>query len=76
MWLLYPDKASSGSYLDSAHANTSDGVKRSATGFPTDYSQGNCAHCHEQHASITGAEPTQIPRCEARHVLAIYGSCG
>jgi hypothetical protein len=57
MWLLYPDKASSGSYLDSAHANTSDGVKRSATGFPTDYSQGNCAHCHEQHASITGAEP-------------------
>lgn len=57
MWLLYPDKASSGSYLDSAHANTTDGVKRSATGFPTDYSRGNCAHCHEQHASIGGAEP-------------------
>lgn len=56
-WLLYPEKASSGPYLDSAHANTTDGVKRSATGFPTDYSRGNCAHCHEQHASITGAEP-------------------
>jgi hypothetical protein len=56
-WILYPDRASSGPYLDSAHGNTSYGVKRSATGFPADYAKGNCAHCHEQHASIGGAEP-------------------
>jgi len=56
-WLLYPERASSGPYLDSAHGSSSYGVKRSATGFPTDYGQGNCAHCHEQHASIGGAEP-------------------
>ncbi|MFZ5993429.1 MAG: hypothetical protein ACOYU4_00330 [Thermodesulfobacteriota bacterium] len=46
-----------GTYLDSAHGNTAYGVKRSATGFPTDYAIGNCAHCHEQHASIEGVEP-------------------
>ena len=56
-WLLYPERASSGPYLDSAHGSSSYGVKRSATGFPTDYGQGNCAHCHEQHASIGGSEP-------------------
>ncbi|MEW6419226.1 MAG: hypothetical protein AB1480_14120 [Nitrospirota bacterium] len=54
---ILPDKASSGPYTDSAHGSSSYGVKRSATGFPTDYSQGNCAHCHEQHASIGGDEP-------------------
>jgi hypothetical protein len=54
---LYPDKASSGPYLDSAHGNTTYGVKRNATGFPSDYTQGLCAHCHEQHASIGGDEP-------------------
>jgi hypothetical protein len=60
--LLYPDRANSGPYLDSAHGNnqgsdTGYGVKRNATGFPSDYARGNCAHCHEQHASIGGSEP-------------------
>jgi hypothetical protein len=60
--MLCPEKATSGSYLDSAHGNnqgsdTGYGVKRNATGFPSDYARGNCAHCHEQHASIGGAEP-------------------
>jgi len=55
--ILYPDMASSGPYLSSAHGNSTYGVKRTATGFPTDYPQGLCAHCHEQHASIAGAEP-------------------
>lgn len=55
-WMLYPNKASSGPYLDSAHGNTSYGINRS--GLSTlGYSIGNCAHCHEQHASIGGAEP-------------------
>ena len=44
-------------YLNSsAHGNTSYGVNR--TGLSTfGYSIGNCVHCHEQHASINGAEP-------------------
>ena len=53
----YPDRAIGGPYLNSAHGSTTYGVKRSATGFPTDYCQGNCAHCHEQHTSIGGDEP-------------------
>lgn len=54
LWMLYPDDTSPGPYTDSAHGSSSYGVKRSST---TDYSQGNCAHCHEQHASIGGSEP-------------------
>ncbi|MCK5545207.1 MAG: hypothetical protein KAI35_08315, partial [Desulfobulbaceae bacterium] len=44
-------------FSGSAHGNSSTGVKRKST-FPSEYSQGNCGHCHEQHASIGGAEPT------------------
>ncbi len=54
---LYVSTAGAGPYLDSAHGNSSYGVKRSATGFPSDYPRGLCAHCHEQHASIGGSEP-------------------
>lgn len=57
--LLYPNTASSGPYLDSAHANTSYGVNRSGLSS-FGYSIGNCAHCHEQHASIGGSEPAQL----------------
>lgn len=46
-----------GSYLNSAHGNTTYGVKRSTAGFPADYTRGLCGHCHEQHGSIGGAEP-------------------
>ncbi|MEW6570404.1 MAG: hypothetical protein AB1390_04420 [Nitrospirota bacterium] len=53
---ILPDSASSGPYLDSAHGNTSYGVNR--TSLSTfGYSTGNCAHCHEQHASIGGSAP-------------------
>lgn len=55
-YLLYPDNADSGPYLDSAHGNTSYGVNRSSLST-FGYSTGNCAHCHEQHASIGGNEP-------------------
>jgi predicted CXXCH cytochrome family protein len=54
--LILPNKANSGPYLDSAHANTSYGVNRSSLST-FGYSMGNCAHCHEQHASIGGTEP-------------------
>jgi hypothetical protein len=54
--MLYPDRASSGPYLNSAHGNTSYGVNRSSIAS-FGYSIANCTHCHEQHASIGGAEP-------------------
>jgi hypothetical protein len=54
--MLYPDNVSSGPYLDSAHGKSTYGVSRtSISSFG--YSVGNCVHCHEQHASIGGAEP-------------------
>lgn len=67
-YLLYPEIAISGPYLgtppnfddSSAHGNPNYGVKRSAIGFPTDYTRGLCAHCHEQHRSIGGAEPQPV----------------
>ncbi len=56
---LQPPPPTLPTYTVSAHGNTSYGVNRKATsveeGFG--YSIGNCAHCHEQHASIGGAEP-------------------
>ena len=46
--------AGKGPYTNSAHGNADgNGVHR--TSFPA-YSKGNCAHCHEQHASIEGAD--------------------
>jgi hypothetical protein len=57
LWMLYPENASSGPYLNSAHGNTGYGVKRDAAAFPADYTRGLCAHCHEQHAKIGGSEP-------------------
>jgi hypothetical protein len=55
-WILCSTKGSSaGPYLQSGHGNGSYGVSRTRTaGFG--YAQGNCAHCHEQHASIEGTE--------------------
>lgn len=56
LWIIYPDKASSGPYLDSAHGSTSYGVNRtSLSSFG--YSIANCTHCHEEHASIGGSQP-------------------
>ena len=58
IWILYPGKANSGPYINnSAHGSSEHGVKRNATDFPSDYTRGHCAHCHEQHASIGGVEP-------------------
>ncbi|GEM_PF-449377 len=40
-------------YLASAHASEAYGTKRL-----DGYARGNCAHCHEMHASLNGSEPT------------------
>lgn len=47
---------SAGPYLNSAHGDTSYGVNRASTAT-LGYARANCAHCHEQHASIDGTEP-------------------
>jgi len=58
--LIYGHVAMAGPYLDSAHGNYTPspgyGVNRTATAN-SGYARGNCAHCHEQHASIGGSEP-------------------
>lgn len=50
-----------GDYLNSAHGSSTIGVFRPIIGNSPlaglGYSRGNCAHCHEQHASIEGSEP-------------------
>jgi len=58
--VFYIEPVYAGTYLNSAHGNSSYGVKRSASGFPSDYTKGLCGHCHEQHASIDGSEPEPV----------------
>ncbi|MHB1013793.1 MAG: hypothetical protein ACYC2W_00740 [Desulfurivibrionaceae bacterium] len=54
--LLLPAVALAGGYLLSAHGSTTAGVAR-PTMISAGYGQGNCAHCHEMHASLGGVEP-------------------
>lgn len=50
--------ADAGDYRNSSHGSATAGVDRSTidTKF-SGFSKGNCAHCHEQHASLEGTEP-------------------
>ena len=62
-WLscIHLESVLAGPYLDSAHGNPGNGVNRAA--LDTNYSAfatGHCAHCHEMHASIQGAEPAPV----------------
>jgi hypothetical protein len=54
-----PNQVLAGPYKDSAHGDTTVGVMRSDI-TAAGYSQGNCAHCHEKHASIEGSEPAPV----------------
>ncbi|MGC8753575.1 MAG: hypothetical protein ACP5JZ_01380 [Thermosulfidibacteraceae bacterium] len=47
----------SGPYLQSIHGSPTSGVQRNNL---TQFSKGNCVHCHEMHASIGGSEPTPV----------------
>ncbi len=60
--IFLPGKVSSGPYLDSAHANAVYGVSRQSVAAL--YPKGHCGHCHEQHASIGGAEPDPVGGAE------------
>ncbi len=51
-----PVSAGAGTYLGSSHGNVAYGVNRGDMAS-AGYSRGNCAHCHEQHASVGGTEP-------------------
>lgn len=65
--------ADAGTYLDSAHGDSTSGVNRSgASGFPNDYPEGFCAHCHEQHASIGGSEPAPAGGGPSNYLLFYY----
>jgi len=46
--------AMAGAYADSAHGTKVTRTVTAAAGYPV----GSCAHCHEQHASVDGAEHT------------------
>lgn len=54
-----PAGLNAGSYADSAHGNSSAGVNRQVTA-DKGYARGNCGHCHEQHSSIEGVEPSPV----------------
>jgi len=58
---LAAPQALSGPYRDSAHGNSGYGVNRSTIdGKYAAYATGNCAHCHETHASFEGVEPQPV----------------
>jgi len=60
-----------GSYLDSAHGNPGFGVNRTTIdGRFSDYATGNCAHCHEAHASLGGVEPEPAAGAAAHTLFA------
>ena len=49
--------AMGGPYLESAHGDADGGVNRGAIDVKFEgYATGNCAHCHEMHASLDGVE--------------------
>ncbi len=48
-----------GAYKDSAHGDTTNGVNRSVM-YNKGYAIGNCAHCHEMHASLEANEPAPV----------------
>lgn len=60
---LIPEARGANDYKNSAHADSSIGVLRTSAELSSstrgnNYASGNCAHCHEQHGSIDGSEPT------------------
>jgi len=53
--MAFAGDAFAGNYTSSAHGNSTYGVNRTSM---SGYSTGNCAHCHEMHASVGGSEPS------------------
>ena len=60
-WVGFASPALSGSYRDSAHGHPDNGVNAFALDPKFEgYATGNCAHCHQMHASIGGGEPAPL----------------
>ena len=69
--ILLSDKASAGVYTSTLHGTSAD---RSVVDSTFPYTTlGLCAHCHEQHASIDGAEPTP-PTAEGASTYELFRS--
>lgn len=69
----HPSQA--GTYLNSAHGTSNGTVFGVERGAMTDsisglnYANGNCAHCHEAHASLEGAEPAPVQNVPSAFTL-------
>jgi hypothetical protein len=71
-WLIAVS-ALAGPYRESAHGNSGYGVNRAAIDERySAFAVGNCAHCHEAHASLEGAEPLPAGG-PAPHTLFVDG---
>ena len=58
IWHGLTAPAVGGLYRDGAHGDGDNGVNRAAIDSKyQEYATGNCAHCHEIHASVDGLEP-------------------
>ena len=64
--LIFIGNGITGSYKESAHGDSDNGVNRSSM---SGYSQGNCAHCHEMHASVEGNEPNPTGGAPSKFAL-------
>lgn len=69
--LLAVPAAEAGPYSDSAHGDKLSGVERAVASIslPGPYARGNCAHCHEQHASVDGNQPVPQNSTASPHAL-------
>ncbi|MEJ2201564.1 MAG: cytochrome c3 family protein [Desulfuromonadaceae bacterium] len=61
VWFTPAFSAVAASYPESAHGNATDGVNAAAIESNLGaYATGNCAHCHQMHASMEGVEPNPV----------------
>lgn len=71
--MLPAGQGTAGTYRDSAHGGSNgvpaagQGVLRSS--LAATFAAGNCAHCHEQHASINGGEPDPVNLAPSSYLL-------
>lgn len=83
--IVFSDKAIGGTYTSTAHGSSTlrsspaSGVDRSvvtSSAYPDalgSYPKGHCGHCHDQHASVGGTEPT-LPAAEGAVSYALFRS--
>jgi len=59
-----------GTYISSAHGGSSNAASgKGVVRLAGTISPGNCAHCHEQHASIGGVEPAPVKPGASNYLL-------